>query len=147
MSGPESGGEWSQIQVVMSGIPQESVLGPVLFNDDLDKGIECTLKRFAHDVKLGGSVNMLEYRKEKDLGMLFDSQLNMSQQCDQVAKKASGILASIKNSVASRNREVIVPLFPALVRPYLKYLVQFWAPHYKKYIEDLEHIQRQEMNL
>ena len=160
------------------GVPQGSVLQPVLFNifiSDTDGRLKGTLIRFADDTKLSGTVDMLEGRDtiqkdldklerwahvnlmtfsiakckvlhlgqgnpryvhrlreehiksspaEKDLGVLVDEKLNMSQQCALVAGKANGDMDSTKRGVTNRDREVIVPLYSAHIRPHLEYCIK-----------------------
>ncbi|KAK4822871.1 hypothetical protein QYF61_021090 [Mycteria americana] len=73
---------------------------------------------------------------------ILDEKLDMSWQYVLAAEKANCILGCIKRSMASRSREVTLPLYSALVRPHLENCIQLWSPQHKKDMELFDHIQR-----
>lgn len=68
-------------------------------------------------------------------GVLVDGKLNTSQQRDLVTKKANRIVGCVKQYIANHSKEVIVPLYLALVWPHLESCVQLWGPQYKRDIK------------
>ncbi|KAJ7395472.1 hypothetical protein BTVI_154690 [Pitangus sulphuratus] len=80
-------------------------------------------------------ITNFQFRKEfkliLDVG-LVDERLDTGWQCDLAAQKANCVPGCIKSSMARRTREVILPLYSALVRPHMECCIQLWVPQPRK---------------
>ena len=173
------GNTLSDVRNVLSGVPQGSVLGPLLFLlfvNDIPDGIKNMLQIFADDVKL--VADPLEYEfvvadlealtcweqlwglrfnldkckvmylgkdnphnkyifagsempvveEETDLGVTFNSSFDFGNHISASIAKAKRIMAWLSRIIISREPDLMIRLYKAMIRPHLEYCTQVWAP-------------------
>ena len=179
-----------------SGIPQGSILGPLLFIifiNDLPNSIKNHCMMFADDTKIFGNpgsslqldinradewaqkwkmkfnVNkckVLHFNKgennqydyymvdqhtmckmtatpqEKDIGVIFDNNLQFNSHITTTVNKCQQILSIIKRSFDFIDENIMTLLYSTLVRPIIEYSNVIWAPHLRKHINMMEAVQR-----
>ena len=94
------------------------------------------------EYKMGDAV-LGRTTQEKDLGVTFSADMKVSEQCGIAASKGNQILELIRRTIMYKEKQLIILLYKAIVRPHLKYCIQTWTPYCKKDIDKLERIQQQ----
>ena len=91
------------------------------------------------EYKMGDAV-LDRTTQEKDLGLTFSANMKVSEQCRIAALKRNKILGLIRRTIMYKEKQLIVSLYKAIVRPHLEYCIQAWKPYRKKDIDKLERI-------
>ena len=84
---------------------------------------------------------------EKDLGVIFDNNLQFKSHITHIIHKANNVLGTIKRTFSSRDAHTIRLLYTTLVCPILDYASTIWNPHLMGSIRDLEKIQKRATKL
>ena len=82
--------------------------------------------------------------EERDLGVMIKNNLKSSGQVDKAVLTANRVLGMISRSIETKTKDVVIPLYRALVRPHLEYCVQVWRPFLIKDIEKLEKVKKEQ---
>ena len=93
------------------------------------------------EYKMGDAV-LGRTTQEKDLGVTFSADTKVSEQCGIATSKGNQILGIIRITITYKEKQLIVLLYKAIVRPHLEYCIQARRPYRKKDIDKLERVQR-----
>ena len=113
----------------------------ILLNFGKCKCIHIGYGNMDEEYKMGDAV-LGRTTQEKDLEVTFSADMKVSEQCGIAASKGNQILGLIRRTIMYKEKQLIVSLYKAIVRPHLEYCIQAWRPYRKKDIGKLERIQR-----
>jgi hypothetical protein len=88
------------------------------------------------------NVIMESVEQQRDLGVIITNDLKHEKQVKKSVKNASRMLGFIARTFEYKSKNIMIPLYKALVRPHLEYAVQLWSPNLRKDINKMEKIQR-----
>ena len=63
------------------------------------------------------------YYVEKNLGVTFNSDVKVSEQCGIAVSKLNKTLGLIMRAITYKEKRLIVPLYKAIVKPHLEYCI------------------------
>ena len=95
----------------------------MLFNFGKCKCMHIGHGNMDEEYKIGDAV-LGTTTQEKDLGVTFSADMKVSEQCRIAASKGNQILGLIRRTIMYEEKQLIVPLYKAIVRPHLKYYIQ-----------------------
>jgi len=111
------------------------------FNPDKCEGMHFGRSNDCRNYTVNGRL-LRSTETQRDLGVHVHRSLKVATQVEKVVKKAYCMLAFIGKSIEFKNRQVMLQLERALVRPHMEYCVQFLSPNYKNDVDALERVQR-----
>ena len=76
--------------------------------------------------------------KEKDSGVTISVDMKFLEKCGIVGSKGNQSLGLIRRNITYKEKELIIPLYKAIVRPHIEYCIQAWRPYRKKDVDMLE---------
>ena len=100
-----------------------SEIWQMLFNFGKCKCIHIGHGNMDEEYKMGDAV-LSRTTQEKDLGVTFSADMKVSEQCRMAASKGNKILGLIRRTIMYKEKQLIEPLYKAIVRPHLEYCIQ-----------------------
>ena len=113
----------------------------ILFNCWKSKCIHIGHGNMDEEYKMGVAI-LGRTTQEKDLGVTYSADMKVSEQCGIAALKGNQILGLIRITITCKEKQLIVPLYKAIVRTHLEYCIHTWRPYRKKDIDKLDRIER-----
>ena len=86
--------------------------------------------------EMGGTI-LSKTVKEKDLGVIINANMKVSEQCRIAASKGNQapVRGIIRRNITYKEKCMIIPLYKALVRPHLEYCIQACNPYIMRNIQ------------
>ena len=135
----------NDLQLCINALVQWSIKWGMGFN-----GCKCKVMhigknnpKYSYTISDGINTNTLEETVcEKDLGVYVDNALTFEEHVNVATKKARKSAGLLMRNISHKTPYILVPLFKSLVRPHLEYGNTVWSPFKRKYINEIEKVQR-----